>query len=119
MSDALKMAELHEAYDRDWFRTAPLCIVACGNHRESWHRQADNKDACDIDVAIAVTHLTLAATEQGLGTCWICNFDTKKCASVLGLPSEVEPVALIPVGYADAPFAEKKRKDLKEIMTEI
>ena len=28
-----------------------------------------------IDIAIAVEHLCLAATEQGLATCWVYNFD--------------------------------------------
>ena len=116
VNDEEKLASLHQAYDREWFRTAPLCIVACGNHDESWHRQADGKDACDIDVAIAVTHLTLAAAEQGLGSCWICNFDTKKCAAALQLPANMEPVALIPIGYPDTEQPEKSRKDFGQIL---
>ncbi len=111
------LAKLFEVYNRDWFRTAPICIVACGNHAQSWHR-GDGKDSCDIDVSIAVTHLTLAATEQGLGTCWVCNFDVKKCAESLELEENVEPIALIPIGYADVEASEKSRKSLSEIFVE-
>ena len=76
--------------------------MACTNHEESWHRRADNKDPADIDIAIAVEHLCLAATEQGLGTCWVCNFDASQCSTVLGLPEYIEPAVLIPVGYAES-----------------
>ena len=41
--DAALLGRLAEAYPRDWFRTAPACIVACGNHNVSWHRAADGK----------------------------------------------------------------------------
>ena len=91
-------------------------IVACVNHNESWHRRADNKDHADIDIAIAVEHLCLAAAEQGLGTCWVCNFDTPRCSEVLGLPENLEPAVLIPVGYAEDEPTEKKRKPLNEIL---
>lgn len=78
----------------------PCIIVACANHEESWHRKSDGKDHADVDVAIAVEHLCLVATEQGLGTCWVCNFDVPLCREVLCLPDSMEPVVMIPVGYA-------------------
>ena len=56
-------------------RTAPCVIVICGDHGASWKRKADGKDLCDVDVAITTDHMTLQATELGLATCWICNFD--------------------------------------------
>jgi nitroreductase len=59
----------------------------------------DGKDHTDIDVSIIIDHMTLAAAEQGLGTCWICNFDALKCAEILQLPSNIEPIAYLPIGY--------------------
>lgn len=115
--------KLSAVYDRDWFRTAPACIVVCGNHQESWHRKSDGKDHCDIDISIAITHLILAATESGLGTCWVCNFDAKLCSQMLKLPEYVEPIALIPIGYPTNPDVfetnEKTRKTIKQIVTKI
>ncbi len=114
-----KVLELSEAYNRDWFKTAPACIVACGNHQESWKRK-DGKDFCDVDVAIAVTHLIMAATEMELGTCWVCNFDKEMCIDMLKLPEHIEPVALIPIGYPANPDVflnnEKKRKSIDDIV---
>lgn len=116
--DAALLGRLAEAYPRDWFRTAPACIVACGNHNVSWHRAADGKDHCDIDVAIAAEHICLAATEVGLGTCWVCNFDTALCRELLDLPSYVEPIVLLPIGFpaADVVPLPKNRKLLDEIV---
>ena len=90
--------ELYKAYPRDWFKTAPVLLVICGNHSKSWKR-ADGKDHCDIDAAIAIDHITLEAAELGLATCWICDFDTKICSSALGLPGNFEPIAILSLGF--------------------
>ena len=68
--------KLQECYDREWFKTAPMYIVGMKNVNENWVRRYDEKPHGDIDVAIAAEHLCLAATERGLGTCWVCNYDT-------------------------------------------
>lgn len=114
------LSQLKECYHREWINDAPVCIVALGNHQESWHRQADGKDHCDIDVSIAITQLTLQATELGLGSCWVCNFDVEKVNALFQLPHYLEPVAIIPVGYPlleqDMAIQEKKRKSLDDIV---
>lgn len=76
---------LKSAYPREWIKTAPCIIVACGDHNVAWHRKLDNKDHTDVDVSIAVEHLCLAAAEQGLGTCWVCNFDVPLCKGDIGI----------------------------------
>lgn len=106
-----------ECYPHEWIKTAPAFIVAVGNHSEAWHRPSDGKDHTDIDLAIAIEHLCLAATSLGLGTCWVCNFDAKKCAELLHLPESAEPVAILPIGYpAESLIPEKKRKPVDEII---
>ncbi len=106
------------AKSRPAFMDAPAVIVACGHHSQAWHRGCDNKDHTDIDVAIAVEHLCLAATSLGLGTCWVCSFDVEATRRCLQLPDDVEPVALLPIGYikGDNPMEIKKRKPLDEIV---
>ena len=114
VTDQVLLAQLQDCYNRDWFKTAPMCIVACGNHPQAWHRKLDGKDHTDIDVAIAVDHLTLAAVDMGLGSCWICNFDAQKCAQVLDLLEGVEPIAMVPIGYAatdERPLKKRKSHD--------
>ncbi|MCH5219673.1 MAG: nitroreductase family protein [Muribaculaceae bacterium] len=102
---------------RPSFNEAPVLLVACGHHSDAWHRPSDNKDHTDVDVSIAVEHICLAATACGLCTCWVCSFDVEATRDALGLPDDVEPIALIPLGYAinDA-IPEKKRKSLDEIL---
>jgi len=102
-------------YKREWIKTAPAIIIVCGDHEESWKR-SDHKDHCDIDVSIAIDHITLQAAELDLATCWVCNFDTMKCAELFELPSQLEPVALIPIGYPnDSKSAERHDNDRKTI----
>lgn len=106
-----------ETYPRDWFKKAPAVIVVCGDHSKSWKRK-DGKDHCDIDMAIAVDHMTLAAADLGLGTCWVCAFDAAKCHSLLGLPENLEVIALLPMGYPlDNKEPAKKRKSIVEIVS--
>lgn len=116
VTDPALRERINACYPRDWFRSAPVAIVACGDHGVAWKRR-DGKDHCDIDVAIAGEHLVLAAAEQGLGSCWICAFDAAACAEALGLPPHVEAVALFPLGVpADGAAPEKKRHDMDEIV---
>ncbi len=107
-------AELNRIYRKDWFVQAPLVIGICGIPAQGWVRM-DGKNYTDVDVAIAMDHLILAATDAGLGTCWVGAFDPTAAREVLNLPDGVEPIAFTPLGYpADQPRT-KKRKALSEL----
>lgn len=111
-----RKTELSRIYDKDWFVQPPLVICACGIPSENWVRRQDGRNYNDVDVAIAMDHLILAATEQGLGTCWIAAFDPDAAREVLQLPDGVVPIAFTPLGYpADEPRP-KKRKALSELV---
>lgn len=107
--------ELQRIYNRDWFVQPPLVICACGIPSENWVRK-DGKNYNDVDVAIAMDHLILAATDAGLGTCWIAAFDANAAREVLHLPDHVEPIAFTPLGYPAVQPGPKKRKDLSELV---
>lgn len=106
-------------YGKQWIQEAPVLIVVCGDHQVSWRRR-DGKDHCDIDAAIAIDHMTLAAADLGLETCWVCAFNAWECSKILGLPSNLEPIALLPLGYpadeVDINRHDTKRKKLEEIV---
>ncbi len=108
-------AMLRECYNREWFQTAPMYIVCSILHDEEWVR-SDGKPHGNIDIAIAVEHLCLAATEQGLATCWVCNFDVQRYRQLFSIASGEEPAVLIPIGYAADESKEKKRKEVAEIL---
>lgn len=100
---AEERAALFACYGRDWIRTAPAAIIVCADHEQSWKRR-DGKDHADVDAAILADHLTLAAADLGLGTCWVCAFDAAALRDLLRLPPALEPVVLLPIGYpAEAP----------------
>ena len=109
-------ALLQQCYARDWFCQAPTYILVCVADDEAWVRGCDGKSHADIDAAIAIEHLCLAAAEQGLGTCWVCNFDAPLCAQLMELPATWHPVAIVPIGYpATDQVPEKARKPLADI----
>jgi len=114
------LENIYSVYHRDWINEAPVVIVVCGDHKKSWKREADGKDFCDVDVSIAVDHMTLEATNLGMGSCWVCNFDKQKCVEVLGLPKNIEPIVILPLGYpadeVDENRHETKRKKIEEIV---
>ncbi|NIS82990.1 MAG: nitroreductase [Anaerolineales bacterium] len=95
--------ELRRIYNRDWFVRAPLVICGCGIPADAYVGK-DGTNYATVDVIIAMDHLILAATEFGLGTCWVGAFEPDATREVLGLPDGVEPVIFTPLGYpADAP----------------
>lgn len=119
ITDKSVLSQIHKAYERDWFAKAPCVIVAVGDKAESWKRR-DGKDHVDVDVAISVDHLTLAACDIGLGTCWVCAFDAKICHEILELSENKEVVALLPIGYAkEERKVSKKRKELSNLVKRI
>ncbi len=72
-----------------------------------------------LDIGSACEHFILAATELGLGTCWLGWFDEKKVKKLLAIPRKKKVVALISVGYYDrsVPAPERKRKSAEEIVS--
>jgi nitroreductase len=108
-------AALRRIYNKEWFAQAPLVICACGVPGEAWVRK-DGTSYVMVDVAIALDHLVLAAADLGLGTCWVAAFDVAAAREVLGLPEDIVPVALTPLGYpADSPKP-KERKPLADLV---
>ena len=119
VESAEKRARLQECYLREWFREAPLYVVVCADKAQSWKRKLDGHDHADIDAAIATEHICLAATELGLGSCWVCNFDADLCSEVLDLEGEFYPVAIVPIGYPTDEPTSKKRKPIEDVVSKV
>lgn len=71
----------------------PAVIVLCGD-------QVASPDWYVVDVALAGENMVLAATNEGLSTCWVGSFDEKHVQTLLGIPKSLRVVALMAVGYA-------------------
>ena len=108
-----------------WLKEVPNIIVACGDPKQSGSR--NDIDYFIVDVSIALEHLVLAATDRGLGTCWIGGFDEKKVKDILEIPKNIRVVAMTPIGYpadkkslfgklAKTVTQSKKRKSYEKIV---
>jgi nitroreductase len=108
-------AELRRIYDKDWFVQAPIIICACGVDQESWLRD-DGRPTTEIDVAIVMDHITLAATSLGLGTCWIGAFNPAEARRILRIPEFASPILFSPLGYPADQLKSKERKSIGKLV---
>lgn len=108
--------ELKRVYGKDWFVQPPLVLAVCAVRDQSWVRRQDGANYSWVDATIAMDHLILAATDAGLGTCWIAAFDPAAAREVLNLPEGVDPVCFTPLGYPADEARPKNRKPLDQLV---
>ena len=94
---------------------APVVLACCA---ETDNHVMTCKQLCyPIDVAIAIDHITLCASAEGLGTCWIGAFHEDQVKEILGIPPHIRVVELLPIGYPQDPSpVQKRRLPLENIM---
>jgi nitroreductase len=113
--DATKRKLAEAANNQVFIGEAAVVIAACAE--TDGHIMRCGQPCYPIDVAIALDHVTLAAVELGLGTCWIGSFDERRVKQILGIPAEVRVIALMPLGYpSDSSMAKKNRLPFNEIV---
>jgi nitroreductase len=78
---------------------APAVIVAFAVEEDIPVTIGGYISAYPLDVAVAIDHLQLAATSEGLGTIWLVEFNEEKVRSVLAVPEGIHPIAVIPIGF--------------------
>ncbi|MFC2014950.1 nitroreductase family protein [Chloroflexota bacterium] len=105
--------ELQPIYGKEWFVQAPIIICACAvtepdqPYSEAGHYR---------NIGIVMDHVILAATDLGLGTCWIGAYDAEAARKILGIQENAHPVVLATVGYADDQPKERVRKPIEELV---
>jgi nitroreductase len=94
---------------REWVAEAPVIVVGCADSSLSptWHL---------VDFAIAFEHIILAATNLGLGTCWLGRLENETIKKALNIPDHIKVVAVTPLGYPAEPPEPKARKALSEMV---
>lgn len=103
--------------NQTFMEEAPVIIAACAKEEEAYGTMGGYMNSYPIDIAIALEHLILAATEKGLGTCWIGAFKEQLVKDILGVPENVRVVALTPLGYPAREASIRGRKPLTEIIS--
>jgi nitroreductase len=94
------------------FGKAGVIIAACSNSNDVMRC---GQAVAAIDVAIAMEHICLQATELGLATCWIGSFEPEKVRKVLKIPQDVAIIELMALGYP----ADKAKKPQREPIENI
>lgn len=102
--------------NQTFLEEAPILIVACAKEDEAYGTMGGYMNSYPIDISLALEHLILAATEQGLGTCWIGAFKEQLVKDILKVPENVKVVALTPLGYPAREASIRSRKPLTEIV---
>ncbi len=78
---------------------APMAMLVCYNRDETWKRPYDGALSAPVDAGIVATHMMLAAFEVGVGSCWVMHFDPAKMRNAFRIPENIEPYALLVMGY--------------------
>ena len=81
-----------------WLREAPVIAVLAGNASAAWERP-DGGSIVDVDASIVMEHFVLAATAEGLGTCWICCYNRADVDAAAGIAAPWRSVAISPLGF--------------------
>nr|WP_319374063.1 nitroreductase family protein [uncultured Methanobacterium sp.] len=106
------------AYMRDFIAKAPVVMVPCINQRVSG--AIYGKRGVELysvqDVSCAIENMLLMAHALGIGACWVGAFDEQQVINLLGTPSYVRPVALLPMGYPDEKPHSPPRRDAADFL---
>ena len=79
--------------------SAPTAMLVYHNRDESWKRPYDGALSAPVDAVIVATHMMLAAHEAGVGCCWVMHFDPAAMGEAFHIPENIEPTALLVMGY--------------------
>lgn len=100
---------------------APTVLVVAFDKNNVFTYPGDKRDSGVEDASIVASHLTLAAADEGVDSCWLNYFDPDKAAELLGLPENEEVLMLLDLGYAaegTGPLLNhNSRKPLSETVT--
>jgi nitroreductase len=112
---AIRQRLMAAAKNQTFVGEAPVVIACCA--KTDNHIMTCGQMCYPIDVAIAIEHMALEATEEGLGTCWVGAFYEDQAREILGIPQDIRVVELLVLGYpAKPPSTHKDRLGIEEIV---
>jgi nitroreductase len=116
-----RQALVGAALGQGFLAEAPVVLIFCANPARSaiWYKQRGKKLYCVQDATIACTYAMLAATALGLSSVWVGAFDEAGVRAAAGIPEDLVPVAMLPIGYAGKQPRLTPRRELKDIVHEI
>ncbi len=115
----LKKQIASACFGQSFIAQAPVVLVFCANLKESarlYKERGKNLYAIQ-DASIAAVFAWLSAVNEGLSSVWVGAFNDEELQNAIG--SELQPVAVLPLGFADEKPRKASRKSLKEVIKEI
>lgn len=98
---------------------APLAFLVCVDMNKVWKSPSEpGLDSADIDGTIVATHITLEATDLGLGSVIVRMFNIEETKKIFDLPENFKPILFIPVGYTDPNFKPSINHDSRKPLEE-
>ena len=110
----VQLVAQHSAYYMDQdarIADAPALIVLCG---VVWNQS--RRRFLRGEVGMAGMQMMLQAHALGLGTCWVDGLEREAIADALGIPSELEIIGVMTLGFPDTEPAQTTRKALFDIV---
>ena len=107
---------LFTAAEVQWFKDAPLVVTVAMDRLRAKAKAGDigaDRFAL-VDIGCACTCLLLRSAELGIGGTIVREFDRGRIASLLGLPTHVDPVLLLVLGYTREAPRERPRLRVDE-----
>ena len=119
ISSPAMLEKVKNCYKRSWFKEAPHILVIVGLKNQAWTRSYDGYNSIETDIAIAMTHIILAAENEGVGTCWVAAYNPGLLREALQTDENHLIFGIATLGYPKPGFQKslaKERKPLAEIV---
>jgi nitroreductase len=105
-----------QMFKADMLRNAPVVLVICVDHQRSYDRGIENG-------VLATANILLAAYSRGLGSVYMSAYKSDEpevsdeIRQTLGIPQEVDPITIVPLGYPDETPGPKTLGSLDDIVS--
>lgn len=115
------LIDLARAANQDFIAQAPIGLVFCAHPSRSSKKYGQRGAAlyCIQDATIACAYAQLAATALGLATVWVGAFDDDAVRKAIGAGKDLQPIAILPVGYAAEKPDVSTRRSLDDVVHRI
>ena len=97
---------------------APVVLLVCGDIGAGWVNPFNGRNSTEMDCSIVTSQMMLQAQALGLGTCWVCWYDTQAVKEAFGLPEQEEPFVLMPLGYPAEDCRPARQHDVRKPLEE-
>jgi nitroreductase len=113
-----RQALVKASWDQGFLAEAPVVLIFCANPTRSAVKYGERGATLYSiqDATIACTFSQLAAKALGLDTVWVGAFDEAAVSEIVHLPSDLRPVAMLPIGYAGKVPSVRPRRELRDLV---